>query len=152
MKRPSNQWISKMRQRGNELMSQCLNESMNHFFFLAEQGWACSLLAASTPPSLGHWWNEWRWDLARSDRFTDSMNHWFTDSLIHWFVASLFPRLIHPLFHWFIDSVVYSVTCQWICSCSFTGISSTICIRWCTIWYSRCTLNFKPFIQEMWFP
>ena len=66
-------------------------------------GWLIGWLVDSSSDSLIHC-------------FVPSSVHWFTDSLIHW-----------SLIHLFIGSLIHSVSCAWILSCPFIGISTTIC-------------------------
>ena len=68
--------------------------------------------------------------------FNDSILH----SLIHWIIGSLIDALVtescndslthrcigSPVY-WFMDSLVYSVSCAWILSCHFLGVSTTVC-------------------------
>ena len=53
----------------------------------------------------------------------DALVHWIFVSLIHWFIDSLTS---HALTHGFIVSLVHSVSCAWILSCHFSGISTAI--------------------------
>ena len=57
------------------------------------------------------------------DSWIDALVHWIFVSLIHWFIDSLTS---HSLTHGFIVSLVHSVSCAWILSCHFSGISTAI--------------------------